>query len=166
MIYLLDSNVFISSANLYYCNSFCPGFWEWIIKLHNNELFYSIKSVRDELVAQDDELSRWVKKLPKSFFLSDEETLTDGSYGKVVRWASTPGRFKPHAVSKFLDVADSRLVAFGMKHDATIVTNEKSQPRAKKRILIPNACDHFEVSCLTIYELLRELNPVFCYSTV
>ena len=64
MIYLLDTNVFIEAKNRYYRPSLCPGFWKLLRQQSNKGL--SIDMVKNELLAGEDDLAEWVRKLPKS----------------------------------------------------------------------------------------------------
>ena len=63
MAYLLDANVFISAKDLHYGFDFCPAFWDWLIKENLAGKVYSIERVGDELVAGDDELADWARRL-------------------------------------------------------------------------------------------------------
>lgn len=66
------------------------------------------------------------------------------SLRKLTRWA-TGASFTPAAVATFLDSADFELVAYADAHRHTVVTHERPSPLAKKRILIPDACDAMRV---------------------
>jgi len=61
MAYLLDTDVFIQAHKMHYPFDVCPGFWSWIDRAHSEEKLFSIKDVRDELMALQDELSNWAK---------------------------------------------------------------------------------------------------------
>lgn len=156
--YLLDSNVFIQAKNMYYRFDFCGGFWDWIRHAHNIGLVYSIKKVRDELVAVNDPCCAWAKAMPASFFLED---MNDGAvmaaYGSVMQWAHGTD-FKQHAKIEFAKhtVADAFLIAVALAHRFEIVTQEQSKPEAKKKIYLPDAAAANGVQTLYIYDMLSQ----------
>lgn len=141
---------------MYYRFDFCGGFWEWIIQAHHSGLIYSIKKVRDELLAGDDPCAEWAKGLPKSFFIED---LNDGAvmaaYGGVIRWANAAD-FKQHAKAEFAkqNVADAFLIAAAKAHNYQVATQEQSNPLSKKKIYLPDAAAANGVQTLYIYDLL------------
>lgn len=65
------------------------------------------------------------------------------------------GQFTQAAVDEFLDVADYYLVAHAADHGHTVVTHEIYQANARKRILIPNACQALGVPYCTTFKMLR-----------
>ncbi len=68
-MFLLDANVFITAKNTYYGTDFAPGFWEWLAAEYRVVGIRSVTAVRDELLAQEDELSDWARRLPDDFWL-------------------------------------------------------------------------------------------------
>ena len=52
-------------------------------------------------------------------------------------------------------------VAFAHAHSHTVVTHERSQPNAKKRILIPDACTAIGVNCVDPFTMLRSEGAKF-----
>ena len=74
MAYLLDANVLIAAKNLHYGFDFCPGFWDWIAKSHEQGLVRSVEKVGDELRGVDDDLSEWAQVRGPSFFVPVDAT--------------------------------------------------------------------------------------------
>ncbi len=152
MAYLLDSNVFIEAKQRYYPLDVCPAFWDWLVAAHEAELVFSIEKVYDEVIGAGDELSDWAKARGSAFFLRPDaavlESLTDLSV-----WASG-GDFDAAAVTTFLDIADSYLVAHAHAHAFTVVTHERVE-NTRRRIKIPNACVHMGVKYVNTFEMLR-----------
>ena len=70
-----------------------------------------------------------------------------------MKWAKD--NYEAPAVSEFQRVADSWIVAHALAHGWVVVTHEKSAPRAKKRIKIPDACVALGVECLNPFMMLR-----------
>ena len=73
MQYLLDANIFIESENRFYNHKICPGFWKWLEQFGISNFVITIQRVKiKELLPSQDDLAKWVKKQPDSFFLDDQ----------------------------------------------------------------------------------------------
>lgn len=154
--YLLDSNIFIQSKNFHYRFEFCQAFWDLIIKLHNKGYVFSIKRVKNELIAGGDELSDWVKALPDTFWIDEFDYITD--YKEIIQWANSAD-FTDRAKEVFADgnIADAWLIASAVDQTKkrVIVTQEvKIDLNIKKSIKIPNAAAEFKVECLNLFDFL------------
>lgn len=64
-------------------------------------------------------------------------------------------RFHPNAIATFLRSADYLLVAQAAQHQFVVVTQERSDPNSRKRIFIPEACQHLGVQFISPFELMR-----------
>ena len=152
MAYLLDANVFIQAKNLHYGFDFCPAFWDWLLQENAAGRVFSIERVGDELEAGADPLAEWAVKQGATFFLKPDGLMM-GSLGHVSQWA-TSRDYTQAAVSTFLQLADSYLVAMAHAHGHTVVTHEIGSPSIRK-IKIPDACVSLNIKCVTPYEMLR-----------
>jgi hypothetical protein len=150
--YLLDANVFIEAHRRYYGFDFCPGFWAWLKRAHEDGRVFSIEKVRDELVGSGDTLSDWAADFDAEFFLPPD-TATIRSIAAAVEWARGQ-QYRPGAVNAFADDADSYLVAHAHAHGFTLVTHETAG-NEQKRVKIPNACVAMKVKFINAFELLR-----------
>lgn len=156
-MFLLDANVFITAKNTYYGTDFAPGFWDWLAEEYRVTDIRSISAVREELVAQEDELSGWVKLLPGDFWL-EEEDADVAALRAIATWTMTGDpRFTQQARTDFLNTADYRLVALAHGGGHAVVTHEVPQPEGKKRIKIPDVCAAFDVEQREPFQLFREL---------
>jgi len=156
-MFLLDANVFITAKNTYYGTDFAPGFWDWIANEHQLNSVRSVVAVRDELLAQKDELSDWARRLPDNFWLeeSDADVLT---LRQLALWAMTGEvRFRQEARTDFLATADYRLVSQALAGGHVVVTHEVAQPEGKKKIKIPDVCAAFDIELKEPFGLFREL---------
>ncbi|MCW5938360.1 MAG: DUF4411 family protein [Fimbriimonadaceae bacterium] len=152
MAYLLDANAFIAAKNLHYGMDFCPGFWEWLRLGHESGTLASVEKVGDELAAGADELSDWASELPDGFFIKpDASTVT--ALARVSEWVTSNG-YEPAAVSTFLSVGDSYLVAQALAGSHTVVTHERTSDSVR-RIKIPNVCIGLGVKVVSPFEMLR-----------
>ncbi len=152
-MYLLDANVLIEAKNRYYAFDIAPGFWEWLDQAHRKHLACSIEAVRDELVAGDDELAIWAATNAGFFQAIDDKTTHH--FEALSVWAASQG-YTPAALSSFTGTdADYLLVAFAREHAHTVVTHERSQPQARRRVLIPDACTAMGVTTVDTFQMLR-----------
>lgn len=157
MAYLLDANVFIQAKNLHYGFDFCPAFWEWLDQQGRAGLVGSIEQVGDELLGTD-ELATWAQARRAWLFPSVDARVL-GELPRVARWA-TNGGFEQAAVTTFLQIADSFLVAAGAAQGHTVVTHEVPA-NSQRKIKIPNACVALGVSFCTPYQMLRRERAKF-----
>lgn len=151
-MYLLDTNVFIEAKNRYYSFDLAPGFWEWLEADAAAGAIGSIDKVSSELLRGEDDLAQWARMHPTVFASADVNTAT--KLAELARWANS-GHFTQAAIDEFLDVADYYLVAHAAAHGHTVVTHETYQQNARKRVLIPNACQALGVPYCTTFEMLR-----------
>lgn len=158
MAYLLDSNVFISAKRTHYGFDFCPGFWNWIVSENAAGNLFSVRSVYDELIGQQDDLSDWIRQLPATFFIAPDAG-TSVHFQAVSNWAATRG-FTAPAINTFLQSADYYLVAQAMQQNHTVVTYEVVGGSTKK-IKIPDACLAHAVECLQPHSALRRSGARF-----
>ena len=154
-MYVLDTNVFIDAANTYYAFDLTPGYWDFIVGLFDSQCAVSVRPVYDELVCVDDEdpLKAWAKRNSKHFVVPDARVVA--SYQQVMTWAQRQS-YKPSAIKKFQSVADSWIVAYALANNWVVVTHEKSAPKSKNRIKIPDACVALGVECLNPFMMLRD----------
>jgi Domain of unknown function (DUF4411) len=151
-MYVLDANVFIEAKNKHYGFDFMPGFWEWIEAKHSEGVLCSIVEVKQEIDFIQDELATWAASR-RNMFRSPDASVQP-SLQQLASWANS-NNFTQAAINEFLGDADYPLVAYAHAHRYTVVTQEGSDPRARKKIFIPDACTAFAVNCITPWEMLR-----------
>ena len=152
-MYVLDTNVFIDAANAYYAFDLAPGYWVFLVQLFDSHHAVSIKSVYDELgeAGDGDPLKNWARANKQHFVAPDSRVVA--CYQRVIAWAKN--NYDSPAVVEFQRVADSWIVAHALAHGWVVVTHEKSAPRSKRRIKIPDACVALGVECLNPFMMLR-----------
>lgn len=164
MNYLLDSNTFIQAKNTYYHMDICPGYWDWIERKFSAGEVASIEGVGDELLRGKDELKTWAAD-HKEIFLPVSDERTQGAFAEVAAYAAQlAAELKPGALEEFLGGADPWLIAKARANNAVVVTHEAHNPQARKKILIPNVCEHFNVRYLNTFDLLLRLKAEFVLS--
>ena len=155
-MFLLDANIFITAKNNYYGTDFAPGFWGWIAEEYTVNDLRSIAAVRDELLAQEDALTVWARRMPEDFWLEEVDTDVP-SLRAIAAWTMTGDpRFKQQTRTDFLATADYRLVAQAHAGEHVVVTHEVPQPEGKKKIKIPDVCVAFNVEQRGPFGLFRE----------
>jgi hypothetical protein len=162
--YLLDSNIFIQAHRMHYPFDVFPSYWNKLLTLSNNNAISSIDKVKKELceVSTPDQLSVWcINDMDSSFFIDTQECID--KYAEIAIWTHSQSQFTQNAKDEFLstDLADPWLIAYALKNDCIIVTHEISQPLARKKIKIPEPCNHFGVKFITPIEMFRELGEQF-----
>lgn len=161
---IVDSDVFITAKNLYYAFDICPGFWKRLIRCHEEKTVYSIDRVRSELLAGDkkENLVQWVRDdVPQSFFKPVDTLEIVEAYRKIMLWIQHHQAYFESAKAKFASGADGWLVAFAKEHNATVVTNERLAPDARRDIKLPDVCNAFEVRYTNVFDMLRTLQVQF-----
>lgn len=160
MRYLLDTNTFIEAKNRYYGMNICPGFWDWLLAKNASGDIYSITMVRKELEKGNDELKTWAQVNDQIFELESDEA-TQESYSKIAEYSMGLSDLKTGAQAEFLAVADSWLIAKAKATSSVLVTHEQFNLKARKKILMPNICEEFDVRWMNTFDLLNELEAEF-----
>lgn len=152
MAYLLDSNVFIEAKRRYYGLDFCPAFWDWLIERNRTGDVLSVEQVADELAEGGDDLSDWAAQRGTSLFLPADEAML-AAFPRLTTWVHAQ-RYRPAAVTAFLQDTDYHLVAYALAHGHVVVTHEIPSD-GEKRVKIPNACIGVGVTYMTPFTMLR-----------
>jgi hypothetical protein len=106
--------------------------------------------VRDELLALNDELSKWARPR-KGLFLDTNDGDTYESQKLLSAW--TAENYQPAFQTEFFASADFRLVAYAHAHSHTVVTHEVAANGFK--VKIPNACKALDVPVLSPFQMLE-----------
>jgi hypothetical protein len=157
--FLLDSNFFIEAYRVSYPFDVVPSFWIKVKELAEQGKIISIDKVKKELLLNKDELSDWIiDNLPEDFFKDTSSVVPN--YAALTGWVySKSDQYFPTAISEFLDAdeADAWLVAFAMTYSNQIVTHETSNSNSRKRVMLPDAANPFDVTCIKTVDLFRAL---------
>jgi hypothetical protein len=158
--FVLDSDVFIAAKNSYYAFDICPGFWNGILRAHDQGSVRSIDRIRNELLLgrKEEDLVQWVtKEVPASFFHDSNADDVSSAFADIMLWVQRNGQYIDRAKAKFATEADGWLVAYSMVHGTVVVTNEQPRPDSRNRVLLPDVCRQFKVQPKDTFEMLREL---------
>ena len=157
MEYLFDINIFVESKKNLPMDVW-PTFWKKLRELINFGSIHSIDKVRDEIDKCGDEFTDWIHiNAPHGFFLH-QDTAVMAKLAETIQWAqNNPVGFSQSAISGYVNVADSYLVATAAAKKMVLVTYEKSNPQRRNRVMIPDACDAIGVRSCDLNTALREL---------
>jgi hypothetical protein len=163
-IYIADTNFFVQAHRLHYPFDVVPGFWSKLIDLSNRGIVQSIDKVKSELSQSPDELNTWINsQLPSSFFRNTSTILAE--YVQICTWVSSNRQYTTAAINEFLDLdeADAWLCAYGLSTigHTVIITHEKSEPNIKRKVKIPEVCNHFSLPVINTIDMFRAIGETF-----
>lgn len=153
-MYLVDANVLIEAKNRYYAFDIAPGFWAWLDRAHEQAVACSIEAVRNELLEGNDELADWARTNAAFFRAIDQGTTQH--FPTLTAWASSRDITQAALVDFTGNNADYLLVAYAREHQHVAATHERSQPNARGRVLIPDACIAMGVTTTDTFQMLRQ----------
>lgn len=158
----LDSNVLIAAKNDIYPFDVFPSFWEFIEKAIMSGKLVVLKVVKDEILAGNDELTTWLKKLNPHIMPINDQNIVD-VYAQISEYVySLSSQYSPAVIDSWfgnIKVADPWLIAAAVAYKGQIVTNETElKPNAKKRLIIPNIASHFSIPCIKTIQMMRAFN--------
>lgn len=148
--YCIDTSALIDLKKLYPCNIF-PSLWESFEKLISQGRLIAPREVLNELqsfIDKDDELLRLAKKHKKMFKdLDNEQQLQVRNILRDFPRLVDENKMTPDA--------DPFIVALAISESATVITSEKpANPGARPKI--PNACEKYNVKCISLIEFFVE----------
>lgn len=157
MEYLFDTNIFVESKKNLPMDIW-PTFWGKMIELIRSGNIHSIDKVKEEIDKGGDELTEWIhRNAPRGFFLKQDLSVMT-KMAETIAWAkNNPIDFSQSAISDYVNVADSYLVATAAAKNMVLVTYEKSNPQRRNRVMIPDACKAIGVRSCDLNTALREL---------
>lgn len=162
-IYAVDSNFFIQAHRVLYPLDVAVSFWDMVKSLAVSGRIVSIDKVRNEIYQNNDALTIWCQNnLPSDFFKDSNNVLAE--YGQIVSWTmSRNGHYMQGAIDEFLDAdeADAWLIAHAMKNQYIITTYERSDPNLKRKVKIPEPCNHLGVQYVDTMNMFRGLGVKF-----
>jgi hypothetical protein len=156
-VYVLDADVFMTAARSYYAFDVAPAFWESLAREAGNGRLLSIDRVKDEIDRGKDELVEWSNGSFNRWFAGTAEDDIIAAYRDIMSWVQGQTQFLDYAKDEFARVADGWLVSYAKARGATVVTNERFEATARKKVKIPNVCQAFNIPYVNIFELLRAL---------
>jgi len=166
MIYLIDSNTFMTAARTFYSFDFGAKFWDFLIQEAQNGNLASIDKVLKEINKGNDDLKKWANEKFLNYFLSTKDNQVIQKYAELMQWTEKQSNhYNRNAIDEFMkeDNADPWLIAYSLaknreNRDCTIVTFEKENNQIKRKIPIPNVCKAFNIKYCDLFQMLKDLN--------
>ena len=159
--FVIDANVFIQPHRQYYPFDICPGYWAFLEHHFKEGNIISIDKIKGEII-DSDELSDWVlNQIPSKVFYSTRQNEVSKKYAEIIQWVQSSSQFHASAKAEFANDPDGWLVAYAKAHNLTITTQEVYIPGVKNKIPIPNLCREFNIECIDIFNMLRQLKAKF-----
>ena len=156
--YILDTNIFIDSKNNAYPFDIVPLFWEKLLLCAQNRQFFLVQEVIDEINAGNDDLAQWMSNNSSSFHVLPITNDVFAAATRISNFISANTVYLESAKQIFLGCADYMLIAYAMAESAVVVTNERENAASRKRVLIPDVCNHFGIQCINRNDFLRAIN--------
>lgn len=165
MHYLLDTNTAITAKNEFYAFEIAPGFWTQLEGKLISEECALIDAVEKELLDGNDELTTWIKDLKNKnneqlILKAKDDPEVIENYRRIAELVYNDSKFKPRYKENFLSKADPWIIAAAKAWGDTVVTFEKMPEPNSTKVKIPDICKRIEVSCITLYEMMRTLKIV------
>ena len=166
-MYIIDANIFIDAGKKFYPNDIFPSFWERLSEPQLLDRTYMIRSVYNELIKGNDEVSFWVDHHMRDKLVEDvNDAVVLKKWAEIIQFVSSSDSYKKQAARTWSKhtVADPWLIAVASINDWTIVTNEQSgnpHPGGQSaRAKIPDVCNHFKVHYINHLDWLREIRLI------
>jgi len=153
MKYCIDTSSILEAWNRRYPPDNFPGFWSKLEALISDGTLITSDEVLVELERKDDEVHSWFKSHKQIFIEPTEEIQNSVStimklFKKIVD--TRTGK----------NAADPFVIATAMVLKCKVITQE-GRTGSHNRPKIPEICEHFNVPCINILELIQEQNWVF-----
>jgi hypothetical protein len=158
--HIVDANVLLEAANVYYTFKRVPGFWSWMEQSINAGSIRSVSLIQAE-VEHPQELVDWLDdRLADGIFIDVSAPGIQAEYRKLVNWlVARP--FGPEHIAKFLNGADPWIIASAKVMGATVCTQEQLIGPGSRKIKIPNVCREWGVDYCNTFEMLDALGAAF-----
>jgi hypothetical protein len=144
----LDTDVLIDAAKLYPRDPF-TRFWDTLEQWGSGGRIFASEEVFEEVSRVDDEVFEWAKGHKHIF-----RPPIEGVQNAVRRILEKFPDFA--AADAGMHYADPWVIAQAIVHAAAVVAKERpAQPGARPKI--PDVCQEFKVTCVSLLDLMREM---------
>ena len=154
--YWLDSDTLIR-PNRELTFDWLPSLWAILRDKGADGIIASSAYVYDELKDSDDALSEWAEECGDFGFWVPPNEGVQHAYSAIADYVEQHETYASEHVATFLSKADAWIIAHALAGGGRVVTFEVSQPRVAKP-KIPDVASNFGVGCLTLHEMLREMD--------
>ena len=164
MLYILDTNTFITAKNTFYAYDIVPSFWSTLLGMFKTGKVKVIDAVADEIADGKDDLTEWfgenIKKsaddIGDAYVIQVKQNGTVlQNYQDIANLIVQNTQYKESEKARFLSRADPWLIAAGKALNATIVTQEVLSGEGTRKVKIPDICQQVGVKYVNLYEMMR-----------
>jgi hypothetical protein len=168
----LDTDSLVRPHREFYRFATVPRFWEFLEQKAEEGVIASSQFVLEELkkgkahkgkpdndeVHKDkpDKLLIWAENHQDVLFRAPTEAVQE-VYAQIAESVKSNNRYAAHWVQDFLGSADPWIIAHAKALGGRVVTFEKPAPNSTK-VKIPDVAAQFGVNCITLWDMLSELN--------
>jgi Domain of unknown function (DUF4411) len=164
MRYWLDADVFIRAHKGSYPVGIAKTFWRWMDRMVADGVLVSPKRCFDEVIKgrkKDDALFVWINRHKGAGLCLRPVAEVDEIATRIGDYVFIEPRYPTHQRLLFAKGGDAWLIA-AAKHDGgVVVSNESAKFPDSKKVRIPDVCEVFEVRCITMEDLIREIPADF-----
>lgn len=154
--YWLDSGALIQAERETYPRAMWPAFWVFVEKkLQTGEIRMSERAWK-ELAKGDDPLAKWCRARRSTHLRKFAEKDAQAAYAEIASYVAEKFYDSPWHLTDFCRGADGWIIAQAMTEGGSVVTQELSHPSGLP-FKIPTLCDHFNVRCINVLTMLKEL---------
>jgi hypothetical protein len=144
---------------MYYPFDITPSFWDFMKQHIGSGGFILINKVTEEIAKGKDALNNWIQtQIPSPLIVDcNADPNIISHYGSIMIWGNSHAQYNTLAKTEFADYenADPFIVATALQRSGTAVSQERSEPAAKKNIKLPDVCTQFGVPHIDTFTLLR-----------
>ena len=164
MLYILDTNTFITAKNTFYAYDIVPSFWSTLLGMFKTGKVKVIDAVADEIADGKDDLTEWFgENIKKSADDAGDAYVIQAkqngtvlqNYQNIANLVMQNAQYKESEKSRFLSRADLWLIAAGKALNATIVTQEVLSGEGTRKVKIPDICQQVGVKYVNLYDMMR-----------
>ena len=153
--YHLDTDTLIEVKNGAYAFEIAPSFWVSLEELLKSKTLCMCRLVYDELAAGDDDLAAWVQRFKDLGCIINPDENTQKIFAEIADYVSN--KYPPHKASMFLSGADPWIIAHAKTENSIVVTHEVIVTSSSTKVKIPNICDVFNVSYVSLFQMMKDL---------